>query len=751
MEKLFQTRLQEWEKSGRKGPKTPLREVEDLELMRSNKERRDQAKDALKQRDALAPPDAKRQRLSNRGGKIIDQLQVYEDTDKPQKSLGSDPPKDVTDDQHSKSISNILRKLGTDNQNPHLRQTRSRTSLGNPTTKDDDSIVVTEPPLQKFSELVGLGRPWIKPLIYPKDGRKKTTVEFSDLERLDEGEFLNDNLIGMYLRYLESKMEENNPDIAKKVYFFNTYFYSSLTTSLKGRGFNYEAVQKWTKTVDIFTYEYIVVPINESAHWYVAVICNLPELYRQPDPHEHASIQAPASEVSVGACELAEPQTRRRQIENMDHAKSTSGDEAEKPSEREARESFEDLSLAYNDTKSSPGRQQAPLEVTTEAQYIDRLEDMSTTELQQLEAQIRTDLSQSIPVSETDVLQTEDSTTNRMIAADPEILISAKSKRTKRKSNPPANAYDPLQPTIITFDSLGASHSQTTKYLKRYLIEEAQKRGRGMPWEDSRIKGMTATRIPVQDNFCDCGLFLLGYMEKFVKDPEYLISKTLRKELDAYRDWPEFDASDLRNRLRELIQTLHSEQEHERREERKSSASKAGKYHSRDEVKPSSPSEDAVKSRISKLYQTETAQSTSSDGITGILDFQPAARDVSDMAQKNEVFDNDHSTGDAETGSSSKRLDEASGKRTLQKPIVFIDSQSDTQCAEANSSQLHSLHEALDPVNLSPESPRSLSPKHQRQQINLGTQTGHSSPLRDRQSAMLSKSTTPVTNQPIEI
>lgn len=38
------------------------------------------------------------------------------------------------------------------------------------------------------------------PLVYPLEGPRKANVDWIDLERLDEGEFLNDNLISFYLR-----------------------------------------------------------------------------------------------------------------------------------------------------------------------------------------------------------------------------------------------------------------------------------------------------------------------------------------------------------------------------------------------------------------------------------------------------------------------------------------------------------------------------------------------------------------------
>ncbi len=35
----------------------------------------------------------------------------------------------------------------------------------------------------------------------------------------------------------------------------------------------HERVQKWTKNVDLFEKDFIVIPINEHAHWYMAIVC----------------------------------------------------------------------------------------------------------------------------------------------------------------------------------------------------------------------------------------------------------------------------------------------------------------------------------------------------------------------------------------------------------------------------------------------------------------------------------------------
>lgn len=32
-------------------------------------------------------------------------------------------------------------------------------------------------------------------------------------------------------------------------------------------------VRTWTKNVDIFDMDFVIIPINENAHWYLAIIC----------------------------------------------------------------------------------------------------------------------------------------------------------------------------------------------------------------------------------------------------------------------------------------------------------------------------------------------------------------------------------------------------------------------------------------------------------------------------------------------
>lgn len=170
---------------------------------------------------------------------------------------------------------------GTLQQVPQLRRvTRSQDDKQAPTDGSKDTEIRAK---AKPSETGILGNPWTRDLVYPKPGKRSATVPFEDLRRLDDDEFLNDNLIAFFMQYLEHDMEKNQPDLHKRVHFFNTYFYETLTKNSKAkRGINYDAVSRWTKAINLFSRDFVVVPVNENFHWYLAIICNLPFFMGRP-------------------------------------------------------------------------------------------------------------------------------------------------------------------------------------------------------------------------------------------------------------------------------------------------------------------------------------------------------------------------------------------------------------------------------------------------------------------------------------
>ena len=402
----------------------------------------------------------------------------------------------------------------------------------------------------KLSQPFDLGEPWRKPLIYPKDGKKKATVEWTDLERLGEGEFFNDTLISFYLRYLEHQFENGKHGLAGKVHFFNSFFYASLTKTQRGKkGINYKAVQKWTSRgdVDLFTYDFVIVPINESLHWYLAVICNLPALKRdlgrlegdfsiapRPDPNNGVG-KHPANLRASSSTESTSADAAREAAPDRDPTQDTV-----RSTEEDTRSSFAGLSLDQEDIN---GQDILEAQIETNVSEHAKTHKGSPENL----AIIKNDIA---PVGAVSELESP--------------IAGSASKKRKRKTMASGKKLDPTEPAIITFDSLAVAHSPTVRVLKDYLKAEAQDK-RTMVFDDSQIKGLTAVGIPKQDNHCDCGPYLLGYIEKFLEDPRDFMEKVMQKTLDADRDWPRLDPNKMRSNIRDLIISLHGQQEDERK------------------------------------------------------------------------------------------------------------------------------------------------------------------------------------------
>ncbi|PGH04257.1 hypothetical protein GX51_03602 [Blastomyces parvus] len=406
-------------------------------------------------------------------------------------------------------------------------------------------------------------RMWSKPLVYPPKGKRKAEVEFHDLERLGDEELLNDNLIGLYLRFLEHHMEIKRPDLATRVYFFNSYFFASLTNTPKGqKGINYQAVEKWTRNVDLFSYDYIVVPINENSHWYMAIICNLRALCPTESIAEHnepesdrATHDSPSRQ---GSADLGNRDKRQndkaafQRIENTNTVVQT----LEHGNDQLLQKDFDSMSLSDNGP-----------EVNTQQNDTRQLQEFETSDRNEWP-----DEGENGPL--VSIVQTEEESDTAPQSDQPKSLRSGKLRSLEAQANksPRKLPCDPMEPVIITFDSLGCSRYTTIKILRQY-IEEEGKAKRSLTVDPKKVRGMVARQIPHQPNFWDCGLYLLAYLEKFMWDPDMFISRLVRKEMSEYYDWPPMKSRILRRRLRNFLLELHEEEERSKRndagEERK--------------------------------------------------------------------------------------------------------------------------------------------------------------------------------------
>ncbi|XP_066521843.1 sentrin-specific protease 2 isoform X2 [Hoplias malabaricus] len=87
----------------------------------------------------------------------------------------------------------------------------------------------------------------------------KLRITQRDLATLQEGSWLNDEVINFYLNLVMARSEQEKSGI--KVYCFSTFFFPKLHTG------GHAAVRRWTKAVDLFLYEFVFIPLHLGVHW----------------------------------------------------------------------------------------------------------------------------------------------------------------------------------------------------------------------------------------------------------------------------------------------------------------------------------------------------------------------------------------------------------------------------------------------------------------------------------------------------
>ena len=450
----------------------------------------------------------------------------------------------------------------TADRSSHLRRSARRAEIS-PQLQDTLFEDLNEADVPKHSKIHGLGKAWKKPLTFPKTGKKRATVDFADLERLDEGEMLNDSLVAFHMRYLEHSLEQRRPDISKRIYFFSTFFYERLTDLPRGqKEINYAAVQKWTRNVDLFGYDYVIVPVNQNFHWYLAIICNLPAINREFPTEEDASSSTDKEAVT------SSPLTSRESYKAGDRQSGNEKAASEEAVEKGARQSFAEMSLAKDEDVEPKDEEM----LDDQPDFLYSADDGNADALQMIEGEQDKGL--------------DDPAT---VAAVTSNSPGPARKPKKRKSMPPVTRVDPESPLIITLDSLGGAHGNTIKHLKQYLMKECQTKRGGTSFDPASIKGINAKEIPQQNNFADCGIFMLGYLEMFMNgDPKEFIAKTIRWS-HTKQDWSELVPSKMRSDMRERLLRLGHSQDDENRTTKKERRSSTTTPHASDPTTPTEP------------------------------------------------------------------------------------------------------------------------------------------------------------------
>ncbi|XP_026185353.1 sentrin-specific protease 6 isoform X2 [Mastacembelus armatus] len=399
--------------------------------------------------------------------------------------------------------------------------------------------------------------PVVKLMVYPPPPAKGgISVTNEDLHCLNDGEFLNDVIIDFYLKYLV--LEKLKKEDAQRIHVFSSFFYKRLNqreqrsvsdaANLPIQKRKHNRVKTWSRHVDLFQKDFIFVPINESAHWYLAVIC-FPGLERpvlEQNPLYHSPLPVSASD----------PQPE----ENIpDHCRplSPDGDGLDSSSEQ-----------------LSPGVPEAPVEgqsngdLPKENSFTDRgAEPPSTAALSSNnradgEQQYTSELHR-ISVcygsgkadDDTYTFSDDQSSCQDECSEDGTLAEEALSSDAAGLASRQTVCK---QPCILIMDSLrGPARSTVVKTLREYLeVEWEVRKGTQRSFGKDVMRG-SSPRVPQQDNFSDCGVYILQYVESFFENP--IPSFHLPVNLS---DWfPQQRMKTKREEIRELILKIQAQQE----------------------------------------------------------------------------------------------------------------------------------------------------------------------------------------------
>ncbi|CAN8204610.1 unnamed protein product [Coccothraustes coccothraustes] len=431
-----------------------------------------------------------------------------------------------------------------------------------------------------------------KLIVYPPSPAKGgISVTNEDLHCLNEGEFLNDVIIDFYLKYLV--LEKLKKEDADRIHVFSSFFYKRLnqrerrniheTSNLSIQQKRHGRVKTWTRHVDIFEKDFIFVPLNEAAHWFLAVICfpGLEKPKYEPNPHfnENAAMKCSSSD--------GESSTPSPLPNELDAQNSPSKSTAKKTFTKKYSTALMEPNTEIEDSESSSCRR-SPCRGKSAFKKLNQIdsdvEEPNTVESACHKLDHRTLDENGIQGEFTAASQSmdglhkirlnysEDSADGSKLNED-ELIDFSEDQDNQEDSSDDGGLVDDncnsemghwylkpticKQPCILLMDSLrGPSRSNVVKTLREYLeVEWEVRKGSKRSFSKDVMKGSNP-KVPQQNNFSDCGVYILQYVESFFENP--ILSFELPMNLTEWFPRPRMKTK--REEIRKIILTLQEQQ-----------------------------------------------------------------------------------------------------------------------------------------------------------------------------------------------
>ncbi|XP_074804111.1 sentrin-specific protease 6 isoform X4 [Natator depressus] len=464
------------------------------------------------------------------------------------------------------------------------------------------------PPFQFFDDDDEIGEPhtvFIGPIekliVYPPPPAKGgISVTNEDLHCLNEGEFLNDVIIDFYLKYLV--LEKLKKEDADRIHVFSSFFYKRLnqrerrnlheTSNLSVQQKRHGRVKTWTRHVDIFEKDFIFVPLNEAAHWFLAVICfpGLEKPRYEPNPHYHES--APMQiKASSSERESSTPSPLPNELDSSSQS-SPSKSTVKRTLNKKLHVALTDTDREMEDSESlycrrSPCRGKSGIrkvnQIDSDSEEPRTMEsachklDHRTADENGMQSEYTTAVQPMDGLHKIRLNYSEDSTDGSKLNEDEPIDFSEDQDNQEDSSDDGGLVDDNcnselgqwhlkpnicIQPCILLMDSLrGPSRSNVVKILREYLeVEWEVRKGSKRSFSKDVMKGSNP-KVPQQNNFSDCGVYVLQYVESFFENP--ILNFELPMNLTDWFPRPRMKTK--REEIRNIILKLQEQQNKEKK------------------------------------------------------------------------------------------------------------------------------------------------------------------------------------------
>nr|CDI51342.1 conserved hypothetical protein (N-terminal fragment) [Melanopsichium pennsylvanicum 4] len=426
---------------------------------------------------------------------------------------------------------------------PSLTVTRTRSR---PATYAASHTETRVPPLYSPTEHI---------LTYPNEGIGAVSVHGSDYGKLNDGSFLNDVIIEFGLKIMIEAIRDRDPDLADSVHIFNTFFWKQLLAESTVET-SYRRVRRWTSKVDLFSKKYIVVPINEDYHWYLAVIVN-PGLMlvdkdniSEQDKEEVASslivarktVTSMPAESAAQADDTVQKDADASCQEKVKHAKSSEpGTPPLPPLDLPTKPSHTAISIEVDrDSRASTPTKTDDEPVDLNQTFIITFDSLGSKHIkvgnklhEYLWREALDKERLTLPLLEKLVGREE----AKQAAQHDFGRLQTRAQETVRKAPAKGTAEllmnDPRNhPRDGGEEDLSDDEAAPAETIRKVQVQDSRQDSKGAPDKPTDAEALAKrlpkapyidARVPPQPNFCDCGIYLLHYFDRFFHEPETLL------------------------------------------------------------------------------------------------------------------------------------------------------------------------------------------------------------------------------------